>query len=64
MNYPTWICDPCGRRLGRFYINGRYVGPPMRGSTMQTGCCDVCRKKGPVTTPLDYGHLVDDWHKQ
>jgi hypothetical protein len=63
MEYPAWICDPCGRKLGRFYINGRYVGPAMRGATYHQGQCDVCGKKAPVTEPRDYGHLISDWNQ-
>lgn len=64
MKYPTWICDPCGRKLGRFYINGRYVGPAKHTATYHEGQCDVCGNKRPVTEPRDYGHLITDWQKQ
>lgn len=63
MTYPDWICDPCGRKFGQFYINGRYVGPPMRCSTMHMGTCEVCGKQGPVTEPRDYGHLISTWNQ-
>ncbi len=65
MDYPNWICDPCGRRLGRLYLDGRYIGPPwFRVSTMHDGKCDVCGKTRAVTEPRDYGHLISDWHKR
>lgn len=64
MEYPTWICDPCGRRLGRFYIDGRYVGPAKHSATYHEGQCDVCRKHASVTEPRDYGHLINNWHKR
>jgi hypothetical protein len=63
MNYPDWICDPCGRRLGRFYIDGRWVGPAKHSATYHQGCCDVCGKTAPVTEPRDHGHLVTDWQR-
>lgn len=64
MNYPTHICDRCGRRLGRFYIDGKYVGPATHQPTYHEGSCDVCGFKGAVTEPRDHGHLVPDWQRQ
>jgi methionyl-tRNA synthetase len=63
VNYPTWICDPCGRRLGRFYIDGRWVGPAKHVATHHDGQCDVCGKAAAVTEPRDHGHLVSDWER-
>lgn len=63
MNYPNWICNPCGRRLGGWYADGRYVGPAKHCATMHEGQCDVCGKKAVVTEPRDHGHLVRDWQK-
>lgn len=61
MNFPDWICHDCGRQIGRFYVEGRYVGPAKRISTFHEGTCDVCGKTKPVTEPRDYGYLIANW---
>jgi hypothetical protein len=63
MNYPAQICDSCARRLGRFYIDGRWVGPAKHQMTHRDGKCDVCSKTAPVANPRDHGHLITDWQR-
>lgn len=57
MNYPTWICDACGQRLGRGWPNGHVA-------TFHFGRCDVCGREDRVTQPRDYGHLKDGWEQE
>lgn len=57
--YPTWICDPCGMRYGKWY-QPEAIAPKLHCATYHIGKCDLCNSKDiPVTEPRDYGHLID-----
>lgn len=55
MDYPAWICGPCGDKHGR-----RECGV----STWHMDTCGVCGEQGMVTEPRDFGHLKDGWQKE
>lgn len=52
MEYPVWVCTPCGQKYGRAAVGV---------ATWHMGTCDVCGEKAGVTEPRDYGHLKDNW---
>lgn len=54
LDYPVWICTPCGVKLGNKIPNI---------ATYHLGICDVCGKEDAVTEPRDFGHLKDGWEK-
>lgn len=59
-NYPDWLCDNCGRKHGKWYVNGEYSGPSSHCATYHYGKCDLCSDDGvPVTEPRDFGHLLE-----
>jgi hypothetical protein len=61
LEYPTWVCDPCGTRYGQWYQPGT-IGPKVHYATYHMGTCDVCKStQVPVTEPRDYGHLIESW---
>lgn len=55
MDYPAWICSPCGDKHGR-----RECGI----STWHMGTCGVCGEQAMVSEPRDFGHLKDGWQKE
>lgn len=58
IKYPTWVCDTCGTKHGKWYQPGA-IAPKMHCATYHIGKCDICGVKNvPVTEPRDYGHLV------
>lgn len=59
-SYPAWVCHPCGIKYGRWYQDGKYVGPSHHCATMHYDSCDMCGANDvPVTEPRDYGHLIE-----
>jgi hypothetical protein len=54
-SYPTWICNPCGRKHGN---------EPVALATWHQGTCGICGRLTGVTEPRDFGHLKDGWDKQ
>ena len=58
--YPTWICDHCGMKYGKWYLTDTYTGPSAHCATYHQGKCDICKESDiPVTEPRDFGHLLD-----
>jgi hypothetical protein len=59
-NYPTWVCNACGMKYGRWYYGGKYTGPVSHRATYHSGTCGVCKTTNiAVTEPRDFGHLVE-----
>ena len=55
----AWVCHDCGVAHGKWYKDGKYVGPPNHYATMHYDTCDVCGKHNVICTePRDYGYLV------
>lgn len=50
--YPSVICNDCGRKHGR-----RECGM----ATWSVDKCDVCGETKPVTQPRDFGGLREGW---
>lgn len=46
MSYPRWTCHDCAMSAG---------GKAPEMATFHFGKCGVCKKKGAVTEPRDYG---------
>lgn len=61
MDTPKKLCHQCGRLLGGFYIDGRFVGPVSLIATFKLRQCDVCRQKTAVADINDFGGLKKDW---
>lgn len=61
MKPPKKLCHKCGRKLGGFYIDDRFVGPVTHIATFTLRSCDVCNTKGPVADLNDFGGLKKDW---
>lgn len=61
MKPPEKLCQPCGRKLGGFYIDERFVGPATHIATYTLRCCDVCGKKTAVGDLNEFGGLKKDW---
>jgi hypothetical protein len=61
MKEPKKLCQPCGRLLGGFYIDGRFVGPATHIATYTLRVCDVCGDKTAVGDLNEYGGLKKDW---
>jgi hypothetical protein len=53
VNYPDWICMPCGAKYGN--------SVPFVASLWHHGVCGLCDQEKPVTAPSDFGHLKDGW---
>jgi hypothetical protein len=45
--YPSWICSPCGKRLGR---------KSTEWSTWHADTCGWCGKGASCTEPRDFGY--------
>lgn len=63
-NQPTWVCESCGRKYGRWwYENKEYAGPENAIATYHVGdACGVCKRKDvPVTEARDFGYLIEGW---
>jgi hypothetical protein len=60
--YPTWICEECGIKHGRWFPkDGTYIGPSPLCATYHVDRCDMCNKDGVmVTEPRDFGYLKRD----
>lgn len=54
--YPTWICQPCGKRHGNRPTTGE-------AATWHIGICGVCGEQAEVTQPRDFGHLRKTWSR-
>lgn len=61
MKPPEKLCHQCGRMLGGFYIDGRFVGPVTHIATFTLRKCDACNKKTAVADLNDFGGLKKDW---
>lgn len=53
LDYPLWVCGPCGRLYGRLIPDGV--------STYNQNDCGVCGENAAVTSPRNFGHLKDGW---
>jgi len=54
VEYPTWVCLPCGSIYGR-----RAMGI----ATIHYDTCGICGKYSYCTEPRDFGHLKEDWYE-
>jgi len=62
---PTWCCNSCGQKFGRWYITGLYRGPHQHPATYHIGICDVCEENNcAVTSPQNFGYLTRVWKKE
>lgn len=61
MKPPEKLCSPCGRKLGGFYIDERYVGPATHTPYFTLRCCDACGTKTAVADLNQFGGLKKDW---
>lgn len=60
-NQPDWVCHECGSALGKWWVDGKYIGPLPYCATFHMGTCDVCRQEKSVTEARDFGYLRDGW---
>ena len=58
---PEWVCDDCGAKFGKWWVDGNYVGPSSHCATYHAGECDVCGQVRSVTEPRDFGYLRSGW---
>lgn len=52
LEYPVWVCHPCGNRHG-FKKCGV--------ATWHENTCGICGQITSVTEPRDFGHLKNSW---
>jgi hypothetical protein len=60
LDYPIWICAPCGLQYGK--NPNKSILATFHGGDS----CGVCGAESSTTEPRDFGHLKDGWqnHKR